>query len=258
MSESPSLLLAGVFLAGGFLAGSVPFALLLGLLRGVDIRTVGSGNPGATNLGRALGFPWFAACFLLDAAKGLGPTIGYGFAAGVLGRAAVDLPPAHAFAWLGVMAAPIAGHMFSPWIGFRGGKGVATGLGALLGVWPVLTIPGAGAFVVFVAVFGVSRIVSLASVVAAGSLPVWTYYFFAFVATTIFREEFTRGEKPEPIPTTGWPFVLVTAVIAAVVILKHRANLARLASGTEPKVGDTRPGSRADTPAPTRNNEPPV
>ena len=212
---------------GAFLLGSVPFALLIGLAKGTDIRTVGSKNPGATNLGRTFGFRWFLLCFALDATKGLAPTLAFGLLTGLASGPAMD--PAAAFAWLGVMIAPVLGHMFSPWIGFKGGKGVATGLGALLGVYPILTVPGLGAFVVFGVTLGIWRYVGLSSVLAAGSLPVWVWYF----GELLRRGSSVSGEPP---PTT-WPFLVVAIALAALVILKHKGNLNRLAAGTEPKVG---------------------
>ena len=212
--------------AAGFLLGSIPFALLLGLAGGIDIRTVGSKNPGATNLGRALGFRWFLLCFLLDATKGFVPTFFY---ARIAGLSPSHLTPAESLMWLGVMAAPILGHMFSPWIGLKGGKGVATGLGALLGVFPLLTIPGIGAFVVFATTLAFWRYVSLSSVLGASTLPFWVWYFFA----TLHRG--VPKDSPDH-PTSAWPFLLITVLLAALVIYKHRGNLARLIAGTEPKI----------------------
>lgn len=214
----------------GFLLGSIPFALLIGLAKGVDIRAVGSKNPGATNLGRTLGLKWFLLCFALDAAKGFAPTFVYATLAGL------DPPrliPVESLAWLAVMACPVLGHMFSPWIGFKGGKGVATGLGALLGVFPLLTIPALASLAVFLATLAVWRFVGLSSVLAAGTLPLWVWYFFATLH---------RGLPPGsgPNPTAAWPYLAVTVLLAALVIVKHRGNLARLAAGTEPKVGRPR------------------
>lgn len=152
-------------IAIAFLAGSIPFSLLIGLSRGVDIRTVGSKNVGATNLGRALGPRYFALGFTLDLLKGLLPTLGAGLSHQIVGTFSV--PPAQAWPWLAVMSAAVLGHMFSPWVGFKGGKGVATGLGALLGVFPALAVPAVGSLVVFIAVFALWRYVSAASVTAA-------------------------------------------------------------------------------------------
>lgn len=228
-----------ISIAAGFLLGSIPFALLIGLAKGTDIRTVGSKNPGATNLGRHLGFPWFCLCFLLDAIKGLAPTLTFGYLSGALDAPVTD--PALAFAWLAVMVSPVLGHMFSPWIGFKGGKGVATGLGALLGVFPMLTLPAIGAFVVFGGTLALWRYVGLSSVIAAGTLPVWTWYF---------AEILRRGVPPEQQAPTAWPYVVVTIALAALVIYKHRGNLSRVAAGTEPKMGSSA-SNQTDSPKTT-------
>jgi acyl-phosphate glycerol 3-phosphate acyltransferase len=153
IAPTPWLWAVAVGLA--FLLGSIPFSLLIGLVKGVDIRTVGSKNVGATNLGRALGGRYFALGFVCDMLKGLAPVLAVGMLFGLIG--ASDMTPAHAWAWLGVVAAAVLGHMFSPWVGFKGGKGVATGLGALLGVYPMLTVPALGGAVVFGVVFALWR-----------------------------------------------------------------------------------------------------
>ncbi|MEM7623418.1 MAG: glycerol-3-phosphate 1-O-acyltransferase PlsY [Planctomycetota bacterium] len=237
-----------VFVAAGFAAGSVPFALLLGLARGVDIRTVGSKNVGATNLGRTLGLNWFFAAFVLDAIKGFVPPFVYALVIGHVGWDALNLPAAAAAAWLAVVIAPVLGHMFSPFVGFKGGKGVATGLGAVLGVWPVLTVPGVGALVVFLVVFLVWRYVSLASIVAASSLPLWTWYFFSTVSR-LFADPGDPsvpvgmgldGDRTVALAVRPWVFVGAATLIAVAVILKHKGNLRRLADGTEPKAGGSK------------------
>jgi glycerol-3-phosphate acyltransferase PlsY len=234
---------AVVFGILGLALGSIPFALLLGKLKGVDVRTLGSRNVGATNLGRILGFKWFLLCFALDALKGAAATVGFGLATGSLGSAAMELSAGQSGLWLAVVAAPVLGHMFSPWVGFKGGKGVAAGLGALAGVYPVLTLPAAGSLVVFLVVLGMWKYVGLASVLAAGTLPIWTWHFYGLLAsqleanvaptepTTVFSEFET------PFEPVGWPYVALTALLAAFVIWKHRGNLARVAAGTEPKIG---------------------
>lgn len=236
------------FLVAAFLLGSVPFALIIGLLKGTDIRTVGSKNPGATNLGRHIGFKWFLLCFALDAAKGLAPTLAYGLVTGSTSEPA--LPPAQAFAWLGVMVAPVLGHMFSPWIGFKGGKGVATGLGALLGVFPVLTVAGSGAFVVFVSTVVLWRYVGLSSVLAAGSLPIWVWYF-----GEVLHRGASTSNQPPPIT---WPYLVATIALAALVIYKHRGNLDRLANGTEPKIGAPPEPQAVPEPKPEPATKPPT
>src|SRR5262245_15787887 len=124
------------------LSGSIPFGLLIARARGIDIRKHGSGNIGATNVWRVLGPGPGLLCLALDIAKGLIPTLAAGFALHLIPARALE--PRDAWAWLGVVAAAILGHIFTPFASFKGGKGVATGLGALLGVWPFLTLPALG------------------------------------------------------------------------------------------------------------------
>lgn len=245
-----------IFIAIAFLAGSIPFGFIIGKAKGVDLRTVGSKNIGATNLGRTLGRKYFFLCFFLDMLKGLIPTMAAGWQMGVLGE--FSPPPADAWWWLGVMAASVLGHMFTPWLGFKGGKGVATGLGAMLGVFPALGIPAVGTLVVFLIVLGLWRYVSAASVTAAASLPAWTWYTHQQQKTFLERriasqplhDQTSASDIDAMVPFGGWPFVLVAAALAALVIYKHRANIARLAAGTEPKIGASRakPGEAPATP----------
>jgi len=203
------------FLALAFVVGSIPFGVLIGKARGVDIRAEGSGNPGATNVGRLLGFRYFLLCFLLDMGKGLAPTLGYALAAGLLDN---TTDQNDAWRWVGVMAAAVLGHMFSPFLGFKGGKGVATGLGALLGVFPELTVGAGVAFVAWGAVFALSRMVSLASILAALALP-------AGVAIGI--EVLGRSWG------ASLPFLIVASGLALLVIVRHHGNIRRLLAGTE-------------------------
>ena len=134
---------------GAYLLGSIPFGLLIARLKGVDIRKAGSGNVGATNVGRALGKRWGILVFLLDVTKGVSISI---FARWVLtysdlwadaGLTVVD------WIWLGTGACCIIGNVASVFSRFRGGKGVATSLGVILGIYPYLTLPGLVAFVIW-------------------------------------------------------------------------------------------------------------
>lgn len=234
---SADLTAAAAAIAVSALCGSIPFAVIIGRLKGVDIRAVGSRNAGATNLGRTLGFRYFLLCFALDAAKGLVPVAAIGAVMGWSGLASLTLGALPAALWLAAVAAAVAGHMFSPWIGFKGGKGVATGLGAVLGVFPALTLPGLGALLVFLGVLWVWRYVSLASVLAAASLPVWVWYFFRVAAVTLAEPAATPSETPTALAVRQEPYLAATILVAAAVILKHRANLRRLTRGEEPKVG---------------------
>lgn len=238
-----------LFIPFAFLCGSIPFGYLIARIKGIDIRKHGSGNIGATNLGRVLGRPYFFICFFLDMLKGLIPTAVAGQVMGTLGTLQVET--GDAFWWMGVMFATVLGHMFTPWLGFRGGKGVATGLGALVGVFPAMTLPAAGALVVYMMVLMLWRYVSLGSCSAAASLPLWVWIIFAQYQTLMERKLSTRTDwerltidqveqlKSE-IPNYGIPFFIVTLALALLVIYKHRTNLARIMRGEEPKVGESR------------------
>ncbi len=226
-----------IFILAGTLIGSLPTGYLMARARGIDLRAHGSGNIGATNLGRVLGRAAFIRCLTIDALKGLLPPLAWGLWTGHAGR--LDLPVIDLLAYLGVMAAPVMGHMFCPWLGFRGGKGVATGLGALLGVVPVLTLAGLAGLMVWLAVFRARGIVSLASIAAASSIPLAVVILLLLSLGGATPESWGRAE-----PARWWPYLALTAVLAAVVIGRHRANIARLRSGTEPRF---RPGSEPGT-----------
>lgn len=222
----PIAILGPLLLAGSFLAGSVPFSLLLGLAKGVDIRTIGSGNVGATNLGRALGRSYFFMGFGLDMLKGLVSVLVAGVLLGTIARLHAPLP--HTLVWVGCALAAILGHVFSPWIGFKGGKGVATGLGVLLALYPAMTIPGVAALMVFLMALAASRIVSLSAMVAACTVPVWT------LATVLY---FARRDAGGVIPAGAWLFLAFGVALPVIVLVTHRANIKRLREGTEPRIG---------------------
>jgi len=229
-----------------FLLGSIPFGFLIGKSRGLDIRTQGSGNIGATNLGRLLGRKYFVMCFILDFTKGLMPTLIAGSVLGTLGY--MNMDPADAWLWLAVMFAAPIGHMFTPWLGFKGGKGVATGLGALVGVMPAMTLPASGALVVFIVVVVLWKMIGVASSVAAASLPLWTWYAFAQYETFEERRVGSQTQFAElpasdidlMVANHGLPFIVAATLLAVIVINKHRPNLARAIAGIEPKIGESK------------------
>src|ERR1700722_19266648 len=138
-----------------YLVGSIPFGLIVGLANGVEVRKAGSGNIGATNVGRLLGKKFFWIVFSLDLLKGMLPSLAAGWLVhfSVVDRSTVLL-------WLLVAFAAIVGPMFSLFLKFKGGKGVATSAGVLLGIWPFLTLPLIGAVLVFLAVLYATRYVS--------------------------------------------------------------------------------------------------
>lgn len=208
-----------LWLVGAYLLGSVSFALILGRINGMDIRGYGSGNVGATNLGRALGKKWGVLCFFLDLGKGLVPVLGYR-----LTLLAMGIEPAGSIAmlqWLAVGVAAILGHVFPVFLKFKGGKGMATSMGALLGFWPVLSVPALAAFVVWFIVTKATAYVGLASVVAAAVLPIFVVGFSVVM-----------GYEVDEIVVCA----SVSVVLAALAIFRHRSNIKRLLAGTEGKV----------------------
>lgn len=209
-----------------YFSGSIPFGLLIGFARGVDIRKEGSKNIGTTNVGRVLGRKWGILCFVLDVAKGLGPVLGAGFMFGLTGKTALESN--EAWQWLSIALVAVLGHMFPVWLKFKGGKGVATGLGVLLGFWPMLTLPGLAAFATWAFVLLSCRYMSIASMTGAVSIP----FFLAGWAMLAERSM-----------TELTPFFVVTALLALLVVIRHKGNIARLRAGTEPKIGQSKSSS---------------
>ena len=219
-------------IVGAYLVGSLPFGVLLARTRGVDIRAHGSRNIGATNVARVLGRKLGVLCFILDVLKGAAPVLAAGFICHVIGRSpnSADQPigQLEMWLWLAVAVASVAGHMFSVFLGFAGGKGVATGFGAMTAMWPLLTLPAFGALVVWYAVLRLSRYISLASMAAVISLPLG--YFVAALPTRPV-DDLARHLL------VASPPLVVTTILAIVVVYKHRANIVRLRRGEEPKIG---------------------
>jgi len=211
--------------AVAFAAGSIPFGPIVARAHGVDLRTVGSGNIGATNVGRALGRGWGILVYVLDAAKGAIPVLLAGSMANILGKQPEDMASGELWGWLTLPVAAVLGHMFSPWMGFKGGKGVATGSGAMLAVWPVLVAIGLWALVL-----AVTRMVSVASVVAAIAIPMTV----AFSSISRTGDGTPDGSMPLEHAV---PAIVVTGAVAALVVWKHRGNMQRVLAGTESKVG---------------------
>lgn len=223
-------------IAGAFLCGSIPFGVLIAKSKGVNLRAVGSGNVGATNVGRALGRKWGFMCFALDALKGALPVLIAGQVNGVLGRPVNTISPTALTVWIVIAIAAIAGHIFSPWLKFKGGKGVATGFGALVAMWPVLTFPMLIALAVWIACMKLSRIVSLSSLIAALTLPISAILLLPWNTST----QSAAPTPTAPLETTSGtplPAVIACALIAMLVFITHRANIKRLISGTESRVG---------------------
>lgn len=201
-----------------YLLGSVPFGLIIGLSRGVDPRRSGSGNIGATNVGRLLGGKFFALVFMLDMLKGLLPTLA---ASLVVWPGRGQHTAGTHLLWLGVGFAAIAGHMFSIFLKFRGGKGVATSAGVMLGIFPDYTLAAAVVLVIWGLCFAATRIVSLSSMLGAVCFPA----VYA-IGCAVFNQ---------PIVGARWPLLVFAVLIALAIVWKHRGNIARLRAGTEPQ-----------------------
>jgi glycerol-3-phosphate acyltransferase PlsY len=192
----------------GYLLGSFPAGYFAGRLAGVDIRAVGSGNIGATNVLRVLGKRWGYPVFLFDAFKGL--------AAVRLAFLFVSYYPdakacAEYFAILAAIMA-VTGHSFPVWLRFKGGKGVATSAGAVIGLMP-LAVPLV--FLVWVLVFETTRYVSLASIIAAIALPI--------IVSLLARWKFVDT----------WALIYFSIALMLLVLWRHRSNFSRLLNGTE-------------------------
>ena len=196
--------------------GSIPFGVLIARMYGKDLRKAGSGNVGATNVGRVVGRKWGYFCFLLDTGKGLAPTL----AATLLIREEGSVVgPMQQGVLLVTAFGAIAGHVFSFYLRFRGGKGVATALGVVVGIYPYFTWAGLAALGVWVTVTLLSRYVSLGSIVAAISfVPLFVLFNWTHVLEI-------------------WPMGTFAAVMAALIIFRHRANIRRLLAGQENKIG---------------------
>jgi acyl phosphate:glycerol-3-phosphate acyltransferase len=202
----PALLIATL----AYLLGSVPTGyLLVKLFRHEDIRSVGSGNIGATNVLRSGGKGLGAATFLLDVLKGAGAVW---LGAWLASKLIPSMPFRDAQALAAVSA--VLGHMFPVWLRFRGGKGVATGFGVFLVAAPLAALASIALFAI---VLLLTRYVSLASILGAASFPVFAWFF-------------VHGDKPAP-------YIAAQIFVASLIILKHHQNIRRLATGTESRFG---------------------
>lgn len=197
-----------------YLLGSIPSGyLLMRVFRQQDIRTIGSGNIGATNVLRSGAKGLGAATFLLDMLKGCAAV----WLGALLGSLLEPSAPVRNFEALAALCA-VLGHMLPVWLGFRGGKGVATGFGVFLVAAPAAAL---AAITVFAIVLALSRYVSLASILGAASFPVFAWFM-------------VKGDRP-PF------FIAVQAIVALLVIGRHHQNIRRLLAGTESRFGARKP-----------------
>jgi glycerol-3-phosphate acyltransferase PlsY len=220
MSPQVSLL---ILIPLAYLVGSIPFGLIVGLAKGVDPRKGGSGNIGATNVARLLGKRWFFVVFTLDMCKSLVPML---IASAIAHRVPEpDRGWTIYLLWLLVGFAAVLGHMFSVFLRFTGGKGVATSAGVMLGLWPYFTWPGVIAIAVFLLVFAIWRYISLGSIVAAATVPL------TYVVIGLWRGW--------PVFDSQLPLLVFATVMALLIIYKHRSNIARLRAGTENRMSSS-------------------
>jgi len=204
------MLTFAIVVIASYLLGSIPFGYLAGRMAGIDIRNCGSGNVGATNVIRTLGKGYGYPVFALDFLKGLGAVK---MSILIATRMQSEWNPPEMF---GIVAAisSVLGHSFPVWLGFKGGKGVATSAGALFGLAPVAALVGVAIWIV---TFWLTRYVSVASIAAAAALP-----FVILITAWLSR-------------TTGKLLFYSSVCLAVVVIWRHRSNLSRLIHGTEPR-----------------------
>lgn len=212
-----------------FLAGSIPFGLIIAKSKGVNIREHGSGNIGATNVLRVIGKPYGIACLMLDLLKGLIPTIigvslftyageANPMTLSALSPYATELPQTQAqILQILTALAAILGHNYSPWIGFKGGKGIATSGGALLALMPgaVLILVG-----IWVLLFFTTKYVSIASMGAALCLPLLTIF------GSWYHDKLADG-------TWNKPLFIFSIIIALLAVWRHRSNIVDLINGAE-------------------------
>lgn len=213
MSDPALPIAVGLAVVGSYLLGAVPFSFLIPkLFYGVDIRRHGSGNVGATNVVRTLGKGPGFACFALDLAKGALPV--------AMCQAVPGVP-----AWLAVVAAAFAvvGHSKSVFLGFGGGKAVATGVGTIVALNPLV---GLACLAIWAIVFLATRVVSVGSITAALALP---------GLMMALPNPFRGGQNPDV-------YTYYAIAAGAFVILRHRENIRRIMDGTEPKFGE-KPGA---------------
>jgi len=224
--------MSGVFVPAivvAYLVGAIPFAQIIAKAHGKDLRTIGSGNIGATNLARACGRRWGYACFALDVLKGLVPTAAARIVAGRLLEDVTTVGPAFLTLWLAVGVAAILGHVFPVYLKFKGGKGVSTSFGVGLGLWPYFTVAAVVALLVWLLCAAIWRYVSLASICASITFPM------TLTAAIAIGKSWNLANL--------WPLLIAAIAIPLLVIVLHRNNIKRLQAGTESKIGSKKKAS---------------
>jgi len=200
-----------VAIIGAYLLGSIPFGFIIAKLHGKDLRSIGSGNIGATNVSRTLGRRWAYLCFLLDVLKGLVPMLAILFLTAPLSAQSYVGRVVLLWLWLAVGCAAILGHIFPIYLKFKGGKGVATSFGVALGLWPYYTLCATTAVVVWAGVILLWRYVSLASIVASVVFPVILVLVIVLIPAWGFANL--------------WPLIIAATMIPIMVVTRHRENI---------------------------------
>jgi glycerol-3-phosphate acyltransferase PlsY len=202
--------LKSIFVAIAYLLGSIPFGYLLVkyvFTSGEDVRNIGSGGIGATNVTRRAGVTGGVVTYFLDVAKGAAALMVMRFVAG------------DDYSWIGAAAiAAIVGHVFPIFLGFRGGKGVATGVGVYLALAPFSVLP---TLVLWALIVYFSRYVSLGSIIATAAVPLWTLLYYGLL-------------QPSPHLKA---LMIIGIAGCALIVATHRENISRLMRGTENKIG---------------------
>lgn len=211
-----------ILIIGSYLLGSIPFGLLIARAHGKDLRSIGSGNIGATNVSRALGRKWAYLCFLLDVLKGLLPMLATLYLAAPLSTQSQSERVVQLCLWLAVGCAAILGHIFPIYLKLKGGKGVATSFGVALGLWPYYTICASFAIATWAVVVLIWRYVSLASIAASVTFPLVLTLAIILSPGWDF--------------VSLWPLLIAATAIPLMVIIRHRENIKRLIAGTESKI----------------------
>ncbi len=211
-----------ILIIGSYLLGSIPFGLLIAKAHGKDLRSIGSGNIGATNVSRALGRKWAYLCFGLDVLKGLLPMLATLSLARPLSTQSPTERVVLLWLWLAVGCAAILGHIFPIYLKLKGGKGVATSFGVALGLWPYYTICASFAVAVWAVVVLIWRYVSLASIAASVTFPL------VLILAIILSPGWDFADL--------WPLLIAATAIPLMVIVRHRENIKRLIAGTESKI----------------------
>ncbi|MCH2175346.1 MAG: glycerol-3-phosphate 1-O-acyltransferase PlsY [Lentisphaeria bacterium] len=212
-----------------YLIGGIPFGFIIAKSRGIDIREHGSGNIGATNVGRTLGKKWGILCFIFDFLKGCLPVVLCKIIGAQLVQDSLITLSGYELMLIASAFATVAGHIFTPYLQFKGGKGVATTAGAIFVLAPYAILC---AILGWIITLKISKYVGLASVIAAIVLPI------SAVVMNI---------SAKPALKTAESTIILLSVLSALSIFRHRGNIQRILQGTEPKIGQKKEQANEDS-----------